>query len=51
MDLLRGMQAFVAVVDRGSLSAAAEQLKASAVMVGKFLQPRWWRVIWPRIRR
>ena len=38
MDLLRGMQAFVAVVDRGSLSAAAEQLEVSAVMVGKYLQ-------------
>lgn len=38
MDVLRGMQAFVAVVDRGSLSAAAETLGVSAVMVGKYLQ-------------
>jgi len=32
------MQAFVAVVDRGSLNAAAEQLQVSSVMVGKYLQ-------------
>lgn len=38
MDTLRCMQAFVVVVDRGSLSAAAEQLDVSAVMVGKYLQ-------------
>lgn len=38
MDTLRCMQAFVAVVDRGSLNAAAEQLQVSSVMVGKYLQ-------------
>jgi len=38
MDTLRCMQAFAAVVDRGSLSAAAQQLGVSPVMVGKYLQ-------------
>lgn len=38
MDLLRCMQAFVAVADRGSFSAAAEHLQVSAVMVGKYIQ-------------
>lgn len=38
MDIVRCMQAFVAVVERGSLNAAAEQLQVSSVMVGKYLQ-------------
>lgn len=38
MDLLRCMQAFVAVADHGSFSAAAEHLQVSAVMVGKYIQ-------------
>ncbi|WP_312708795.1 LysR family transcriptional regulator [Stenotrophomonas sp.] len=38
MDLLRCMQAFAAVADRGSFSAAAEHLQVSAVMVGKYVQ-------------
>ncbi|MBB3228358.1 DNA-binding transcriptional LysR family regulator [Luteibacter sp. Sphag1AF] len=35
MDKLRCMEAFVAAVDRGSFSAAAEALGVSSVMVGK----------------
>ncbi|HEL4151667.1 TPA: LysR family transcriptional regulator, partial [Stenotrophomonas maltophilia] len=38
MDTLRCMQAFVAVAERGSFAAAAEQLQVSAVMVGKYIQ-------------
>ena len=38
MDTLRCMQAFVAVAEHGSFSAAASQLQVSAVMVGKYIQ-------------
>ncbi|WP_313435059.1 LysR family transcriptional regulator [Stenotrophomonas sp.] len=38
MDTLRCMQAFVAVADHGSFSAAAVHLQVSAVMVGKYIQ-------------
>ncbi|MGE6334198.1 LysR family transcriptional regulator [Stenotrophomonas sp. NPDC077659] len=38
MDTLRCMQAFVAVTEHGSFSAAAVQLQVSAVMVGKYIQ-------------
>lgn len=38
MDTLRCMHAFVAVAERGSFSAAAEQMQVSAVMVGKYIQ-------------
>ncbi|HDS0948096.1 TPA: LysR family transcriptional regulator [Stenotrophomonas maltophilia] len=38
MDILRCMQAFVAVADHGSFSAAAVHLQVSAVMVGKYIQ-------------
>lgn len=38
MDTLRCMQAFVAVAEHGSFSAAASQLQVSGVMVGKYIQ-------------
>ncbi|AVJ32179.1 MAG: LysR family transcriptional regulator [Stenotrophomonas indicatrix] len=38
MDTLRCMQAFVAVAEHGSFSAAASHLQVSAVMVGKYIQ-------------
>ncbi|SES71067.1 LysR family transcriptional regulator [Stenotrophomonas indicatrix] len=38
MDTLRCMQAFVAVAEHGSFSAAASRLQVSAVMVGKYIQ-------------
>jgi len=38
MDTLRCMQAFVAVAEHGSFTAAAVQLQVSAVMVGKYIQ-------------
>ncbi|PII20800.1 LysR family transcriptional regulator [Stenotrophomonas sp. LMG 10879] len=38
MDTLRCMQAFVAVAEHGSFSAAASQLHVSGVMVGKYIQ-------------
>lgn len=38
MDTLRCMQAFVAVAEQGSFSAAASHLQVSAVMVGKYIQ-------------
>ncbi|NHQ86492.1 LysR family transcriptional regulator [Iodobacter sp. HSC-16F04] len=38
MDKFRAMQVFVAVVEQGSLSAAANELGISAVMVGKHIQ-------------
>ncbi|KAF1029474.1 MAG: HTH-type transcriptional regulator DmlR [Pseudomonas sp.] len=38
MSKLRQMEVFVAVVDSGSFSAAAEQLGLSAVMVGRHIQ-------------
>lgn len=38
MDKLRSMEVFVAVVEAGSFSAAAQQLDLSAVMVGKHVQ-------------
>jgi DNA-binding transcriptional LysR family regulator len=38
MDKLRGMEVFVAAVDAGSFSAAAEVLDLSAVMVGKHIR-------------
>ncbi|MGB9988540.1 LysR family transcriptional regulator [Massilia sp. SM-13] len=38
MDKLRGMEIFVAVVDTGSFTAAAERFKISAVMVGKHIR-------------
>ncbi|KPC53426.1 LysR substrate-binding domain-containing protein [Amantichitinum ursilacus] len=38
MDRLRGMEVFVAVVESGSLSKAAEQFEISAVMVGKHIR-------------
>lgn len=38
MDKLRSMEIFVAVVDTGSFTAAAERFKISAVMVGKHIR-------------
>ncbi|HZX28345.1 MAG TPA: LysR family transcriptional regulator [Telluria sp.] len=38
MDKLRSMEVFVAVVDAGSFTAAAERLDISPVMVGKHIQ-------------
>lgn len=38
MDKLRSMEVFVAAVEAGSFSAAAERLSLSAVMVGKYVQ-------------
>ncbi len=38
MDRLRCMEVFVAVVEGGSLSKAAEQFEISAVMVGKHIR-------------
>lgn len=38
MDKLRSMEVFVAVVDTGSFTAAAERFKISAVMVGKHIR-------------
>lgn len=38
MDKLRSMDVFVAVVDAGSLSAAAEAFRISPVMVGKHIK-------------
>ena len=38
MDKLRGMEAFVAVVEGGSFTEAAQRLEVSAVMIGKYVR-------------